>query len=599
LSFSIIGMEISFGNPVFYRCVLVMMFVCTITSTTVAQKKKKEVASAVPSVKLREAEFYFTEGEKHFILEDYAKALIYYQKSLDVHADNATVHYKIAEVLSRSNKRDDLTRASISIEQALSMERKNKYFYLLAAQIYTNLSRFDQAAATYETLFTEVPNTQEYLYELAAVYQYANKKEDALKAYTRAETYFGVNEMASLQKVKLLFELTRNEEAMREASAIVAALPDEETIIVAVAELLSQNQAKPQAITILENFTRENAQAASASLLLAGLYRDTNREAEARTLLLASFNDTELEFTSKLIVLGTYNAELNQNRAKNVVDADKEKFVLALFELLEKQHAGEEAVHVLGGDLYLTLDKKEEAQKQYLAAIHAGSTTFEVWQNLLYLELQLERFDDVIIHSEKALEYHPNQAMVYYFNGLAQLRKRKNQDAAVSLEQAKKLAASNAAMVSDINGMLGDAYNALKQYEKSDKAYDDALAFNTQNEVILNNYSYYLALRKVNLDKAERMSAQLIKNNPENATYLDTYAWVLYVREKYKDARKVMEKAIGTGMASATHFEHYGDILFKLGDVENAVKQWEKAKNMLTTSSEVLNKKIANRKIYE
>lgn len=592
-------MKFSVCNHISYRLIFLLVLTGLVGTPAFSQKKKKDTSAAVPSVKLREAEFYFTEGEKHFILEDYAKALIYYQKSLDVHADNATVHYKIAEVLSRSNKRDDLTRASISIEQALAMEQKNKYFYLLAAQIYSSLSRFDQAAQTYETLFTAVSGTQEYLYELAAMYQYANKKEDALKAYTRAETFFGVNEMASLQKIKLLLELNRKDDALAEANTLVNALPEEENIIVAVSELLSQHEAKPNAITILENFTRLNAQAGSARLLLAGLYRDTNREVEARQLLLTSFNDTELEYTSKLIVLGTYNAELNQNRTKKIVDAEKEKFVLELFGLLEKQHGGEEAVHVLGGDLYLTLDKKEEAQKQYLAAIHAGSTTFEVWQNLLYLELQLERFDDVIIHSEQALEYHPNQAMVYYFNGLAQLRKKKNEEASASLEQAKKLAASNAAMVSDINGMLGDAYNALKQYDKSDKAYDDALAFNTHNDVILNNYSYYLALRKANLEKAERMSTQLVKNNPDNATYLDTHAWVLYVREKYKDARKVMEKALGTGMASATHFEHYGDILFKLGDVENAVKQWEKARNMLTTRSETLNKKIANRKIYE
>jgi tetratricopeptide (TPR) repeat protein len=205
----------------------------------------------------------------------------------------------------------------------------------------------------------------------------------------------------------------------------------------------------------------------------------------------------------------------------------------------------------------------------------------------------------VINHSEKALEYFPNQSMLYYFNGIANIRKRKNKDAAVSLEQAKKLSSANPKMVSEINGLLGDAYNATKEYDKSDKAYDEALVYNPSNDLILNNYSYFLAVRKSNLEKAERMSAQLVKNNPENATYLDTYAWVLYVREKYRDAKKAIEKAISTGMATATHIEHYGDILFKLGEVENAVKQWEKAKSMLSTSSEILNKKIANRKIYE
>lgn len=94
------------------------------------------------------------------------------------------------------------------------------------------------------------------------------------------------------------------------------------------------------------------------------------------------------------------------------------------------------------------------------------------------------------------------------------------------------------------------------------------------------------------------MSTQLVRDNPDNAVYLDTHAWVLYAREKYKEARKFMERAIATGDANATHFEHYGDILFKLGDVNGAVTQWEKAKQA-DADNELLNKKIANRKIYE
>ena len=573
--------------------------ICLMPATSTAQKKKKEEGSPVASVKLREAEFYFTEGEKHFILEDYSKALIYYYKSLDIDPANATVYYKIAQVLSKSEKREDLQKAVQNIEQALVLQKKNKYFYLLAAELYANLTVFDKAAQTYETMFVELLDSREHLFELAAIHQYAGKKEEAIKVYTRAENFSGVNDISSLQKTKLYFELGKNDEAIREGEKLMNAFPDDEQFTVAVAELASQYSLKDKAIAYLEKYISEYKPASSAQMLLAGLYRDTNQEDKARQLLIAAFSDADLELNSKLIVLGTYNAELDQARNKKQYDARKESFALELFSMLEKQYAEQEAVHILGGDLYMMLDKKPEAQKQYLAAIKYGATSFEVWQNLLYLEMQLEQFDNVITHSEQAMEFHPNQAMVYYFNGMANLRKKKNKDAAVAFEQAKKLAASNPSMLSEINGMLGDAYNASKEYEKSDKAYDEALSLNESNDVILNNYSYYLALRKANLEKAEKMSALLIKNNPNNATYLDTYAWVLYVREKYKDAKKVMEKAIATGLASATHFEHYGDILFKLGDVENAVKQWEKAKNMLTTSSETLNKKIANRRIYE
>ena len=574
-----------------------VMVVCT--TVTSAQRKKKASESPIASVKLREAEFYFTEGEKYFILEDYAKALIYYQKALEINPENATVHYKIAEVLASSEKQEDLAKATLSIEQALSLERKNKYYYLLAARIYSNLTRFDKAALTYETMLREVAGTEEYLYELAAVYQYANKPEEAIKVYNRAEAFFGINETTALQKQRIYFDLGKNEEAFKEGEKLIKAFPDEEQFIVGFAEILSQYGFKERAIPLLEKFIAENAVAPNASMLLAGLYRDTNRENQARELLVNVFNNPDVDLSSKLIVLGTYNAEINLNKEKKRSDPAKEKFVVELYTKLEKDYPDHPNVLIVGGDLFLSLGKNSEAQQHYLRAVDAGATNFEVWQNLLYLELRLEQYENVVRHAERAIEYFPNQAMLHYFNGLACLRLRKHRDAIASMEQAKKLSASNLSMVGELNGLLGDAYNSTKEYDKSDKAYDEALAFNPNNDVVLNNYSYFLAIRKSNLEKAEKMSSLLIKNNPENATYLDTYAWVLYTREKYKDAKKVMEKAINSGMASATHFEHYGDILFKLGEVERAVQQWEKAKSMLTSSNETLNKKIANRKIYE
>jgi tetratricopeptide (TPR) repeat protein len=575
------------------------MFMVVCTTMGVAQRKKKTSESPIASVKLREAEFYFTEGEKYFILEDYAKALIYYQKALEINPGSATVHYKIAEVLSSSEKQEDLVKAALSVEQALSLERKNKYFYLLAARIYSNLTRFDKAAQIYEMMVREVSGTEEYLYELAVVYQYGNKPEEAIKVYNRAEAYFGINETTALQKQRIYFDLGKNEEAFKEGEKLIKAFPEEEQFIVGFAEILSQYGFKEKSIPLLEKFIQENKVAPNASMLLAGLYRDTNRENQARDLLRDVFNNPDVDISSKLIVLGTYNAEINQNKEKKQSDPAKEKFVLELFAKLEKDYPDHPNVLIVGGDLYLSLGKNTEAQQHYLRAVDAGATNFEVWQNLLYLELRLEQYENVVRHAERAIEFFPNQAMLHYFNGLAYLRTRKYKDAISSMEIAKKLSASNPSMTGELNALLGDAYNSTKEYEKSDKAYDEALTFNPNNDIVLNNYSYFLAIRKSNLEKAEKMSTLLIKNNPENATYLDTYAWVLYSREKYKDAKKVIEKAINSGMASATHFEHYGDILFKLGEVERAVQQWEKAKSMLSSSNETLNRKIANRKIYE
>lgn len=571
----------------------------TAAGTAVAQRKRKNNEELQASgIRLREAEFYFTEGEKFFILEDYAKALLYYQRTLEIIPENATVHYKVAEVLSQSNKQDDLLKASLSMENALKLEKKNKYFYLLAANLYSSLTKFDKAAETYEALIKEVKGSEEYLYELAAVYQYANKFDDAIRTYNRAENALGINEVSSIQKMRLYLEQGKTKEGIIEGEKLVNAFPDEERYAMAFAEVLAQKNMRGEAIKYLEKFAAQNTDAGNVKMLLAGMYRDNRQEDKARPLLLTLFDDNTVELGSKLIVLGAYNTELNQNKARNQSDPEKEKFALSLLEKLEKSSASDPNVHILGGDLYLSTGNVREAQREYLQAIDLGNVNFEVWENLLYLETQSEQFDNVIKHSDEALVMFPNQGVLHYFNGYAYLRKRQFSEAIASLEQARKLSSANTKLLSELNTMLGDAYNAMKAYDKSDKAYDEALLINPNNDAVLNNYSYYLALRKSNLEKAEKMSALLTKNNPDNPTFLDTYAWVLYTRQKYKEARKVIERAIFTGNANATHFEHYGDILFQLGDVTGAVQQWEKARG-LNANSELLNKKIANRKIYE
>ena len=131
------------------------------------------------------------------------------------------------------------------------------------------------------------------------------------------------------------------------------------------------------------------------------------------------------------------------------------------------------------------------------------------------------------------------------------------------------------------------------------KAYDEALMYNDKNVVVLNNYSYFLSLEKKDLKKAERMSAQCIKLEPDNATYLDTYAWIFFVQGNYTLAKIYIARALEKDKpTSAELVDHYGDILFMNGDKEKAVEQWKKAKEM-GKDSEILNRKIAEQQYIE
>jgi tetratricopeptide (TPR) repeat protein len=557
---------------------------------------KKNADAVLAQSALRASEFDFIEAQKYFILEDYAKALLYFERALEFNPQNATIHYKIAEVLAKGNKSEDLTKAVISIEKALKLEKKNKYFYSLASSIYAGLNEFGKAEKALETMMAEISGQEEFLYELAALYVFDKKPAEAIKIYEKAEQLLGINELSSLQKQRLYFEQGKVEEAIKEGEKLLETYPDEERYVLAFAETLSNYKQSSKAIRCVEQYLNTNPGSGNAKVVLAVLLRENGQESKSRDLLNFIFEDPTIEANGKLMLAGPYCELVIQNRSKNIDDLELQEFTVGVMKKLTASYPKESAFHTLAGDLYLSLKMEREAQLEFIKATQSGSS-FDAWQNLFYLDSQLNQFDSLIIHTENALEYFPNQATVYYFNGYGQFRKNRFKEAVGSLEQAKRLSAENQSFIGEINGMLGDAYNGLKEYQKSDKAYEDALAVDPNNSLILNNYSYYLALRKENLDKAEKMSALLIKNNSNNASFLDTYAWVLFMKGNYKEAKKVMEKAISSDEATATHFDHYGDILFQLKDVEAAIEQWNKAK-ALSPDHELLDKKIENKKLY-
>lgn len=239
-----------------------------------------------------------------------------------------------------------------------------------------------------------------------------------------------------------------------------------------------------------------------------------------------------------------------------------------------------------------------KALENYKKAIALGASNFNTWQQTIQIEVKLERYKEAIADGEKAMELYPNQPGLCWFVGNAYLAEKDYQMAVEILERGKKLSSANEELKSYFNAQLGDTYNSLKNHQKSDESYEAALAYDPNNDHVLNNYSYFLSLRKEKLDLAKKMSSKLVAQNPDNATYLDTHAWVLYVRGELEESKHYIEKAVESEDISGTIIEHYGDILFKLGDVDSAVKQWLKAKGMDETS-DLIDKKIADRKLYE
>ncbi len=563
----------------------------------IAQKKKKkknqevqteEVQVPVSQEDKRKAELYHSDAEKYFILDDYAKAFVMYQQALKFDPQNATAYYRIAQIFLKS---DDIEKALFNADHAVKLDPQNKYFYLLQAEIYTKQSNFSKAAETYETMIQKCEKTNEYLFELAALYIYQENYEKALGIYSRIEEEFGLNEQVTAQKQKLYLKQSNLDKAIEEGQKLIDAYPGESRYILNLVDILVSNNKTDEAIPVLEELLINDPDNSRALLLLADIYRKKGNNEKSNIYLNKAFEKPDLDIQPKLQVLAGFMQQLP--------NSDIEILAKSLGEKIISAHPDDFRAFEINGDLAMRLSDDAQAVDYFKKSIDLGSSNYSTWQNVLQLESKQELFKNVIKDGEKALELFPNQAVVCWFLGTAYLMEKDNEAAVEVLERGKKLSASDDNLKSIFNAQLGDAYNNVKNYKKSDECYEAALAYEPDNDHVLNNYSYFLSLRKEKLDLAKKMSSKLVSRNPEDATFLDTHAWVLYMRGEFEEAKKYIEKAVNIeDDLSGTIIEHYGDILFKLGDVDSAVKQWQKAKGMDETS-ELIDKKIADRKLYE
>lgn len=271
-----------------------------------------------------------------------------------------------------------------------------------------------------------------------------------------------------------------------------------------------------------------------------------------------------------------------------------------LFQTLLEQHPEDIDLKLMYGGLLMAQGKTEEAKFQFQLVTEMEPSNAGAWQQLLNLALKGEDIPEVIRICTACMELFPESPEYYFYLGIAYYQQQKYQEALNTYYAGLNIIPKeNLPLKSDFYGQIGDIYYQMGQLDQAYKAYDEALKYNDKNVVVLNNYSYFLSLEKKDLKKAERMSAQCIKLEPDNATYLDTYAWIFFVQGNYTLAKIYIESALEKDKTkSAELVDHYGDILFMNGDKEKAVEQWKKAKEM-GKDSEILNRKIAEQQYIE
>ena len=570
-------------------CLITSVFV---TENTQAQRRNKDrdkepEKSETTSLRLEE-ESLATEGMKFMMKDEPERALPIFQKLAQSSGNDPASHYLLATALIKLEKFDD---AIVSAKKAFDLDKENTYYSQQLAELYAKRRKYPEAATIYEKLLQKNPGNIQYGVELAAVYVFNDQFDKAIDTYNVLEKSLGVTEEITHQKEQLYLRQNNLDKALAEAKKLIAAEPGEVSYLVELAEMLIANERIVEAVAPLEEALKVNPDEAQAHVLLADIYRRNGDVEKCNQELKLVFANPNLDSDPKIRVLSGYLTMLKTEAEVNEA--------VTLAKQLVETHPNEARTNVVYADLLMRQSKKAEARDLYAKAARIDGSVFQVWGAILQLDSDLNQVDSMLVHSEKALEVFPNQGIFWYSNGTAQLAKKNFREALSSFEESLKLIGDKPELIPVIHAQMGDAYNGLGDHEKSDAAYELSLKDNPNNDYVLNNYSYYLSLRGEKLDLALKMSEKLVQAHQDNPTYLDTHAWVLYVRKDYKKAKEFLERAmVDTTSVSGTIVEHYGDVLFKLGERDNAVAQWKKAKSMGETT-ELLDKKIATGALHE
>jgi tetratricopeptide (TPR) repeat protein len=524
------------------------------------------------------------------------KAVQLYQQCLKLDPQNGAAHFELSKLFHQSQQ---FGPAVDHAKRAVAADKTNIWYRFLLADLYEQGRMPAEAATVYRGITEQWPERYEVYFDLANALANSDKVAEAQKVYADMEKRFGLTEELITNEFGMLMNAGKMDDAEQLVQRAVVARPKEPQYLGMLAELYDQKGEHEKALTYYKRALEMDPGNSMLRIALAEHYYGTGRMEEAYNELGEAFRDPEMDIDAKMQVLIGFFEMTNREGEGPNDRADLIRRSYTLIDALEQAHPESGKPHTIHGDFLLRDGRYEEARAEFRKALVNEQDRFPIHLQLLQLDLQLGDHQALHTDAEAAIALFPTSPELYLYNGIALSQLGQHEAAIEALVTGRDLVVDNPPLLAQFWSSLGDAYNDAKQFSKSDLAYDKALAMEPNNTGTLNNYAYYLSLRKDQLEKAERMSRRANELQPGSATYQDTYAWVLFQMGRYADARSWMEKALaGTAEPDGVLLEHYGDILFELGDRSAAMEQWKLAQAK-GDASEVIGRKITEGKRVE
>lgn len=501
--------------------------------------------------------------------------------------------------LSYTTYSDTLGRAlgDSLLRKAVKADPQNVYFKETLATYLANNADYREAIDLYEEL-ADAKEDGETLTTLIWLYKTSGDYAGAIRTIDRLERIEGKSEQLSLEKFQTYLAMKDDEHAYRAIEDLCAEYPYDLRYRVLMGDLYDQNGYHEQALLIYKDVLTAEPDNSYAQISLLAYYKAAQADSLYLDLLHRVVLNPRTQSGARIEALRGYM----EDNLRHGADSTQ---VLRLFNQALAQPQEDRSIAELKAyyvsEKQMPVDSLLDCMRTILR-IEPDYTKARL-QELLIM-LQRDSMQQVAHICREGELYDPSEITFYYYEGTALYRMGRDNEAIRQLQRGTERIdeSTDKTTASDLYALLGDVLHERKLHEEAYAAYDRALEYNEDNTFCLNNYAYFLSLDGIRLDQAERMSRKTIEAEPDEATYLDTYAWILYLKKDYAQAYEYIREALNLAEESAENaslFHHAGDIAYRLGNRAQALSYWKKALQLTTdrTARRIIQRKVWRKRI--
>ncbi len=487
---------------------------------------------------------------------------VLFERCIEMDSLQPLAYFELSKLMASMG---NLPLALALASDARYLSKEDEAFILHLGSLYSATGMADSALGVLQSIRSTYPKSPALLYSLSGAYLETGNLAGADSAVSALLSVVPRNEQAIFRKYQLLLLQSKFVEAKKLLVWHARKYPEHYKFHSALGEYFANFDQVSEAFASFSKMASLRPDLPVSFLGMVRFYAQNDTLDALIPLTVSLLSDDSITAREKMqFLFATVNDSLIVGRNAS--------YLLKALDAASVALPNEGGIYMLYSDYYKNLGNYGKAESYLEKLTSFRKEDCGLWSQRIILLSQASDYGKLREVSTDALKYCTSSPIIYLFKAMAETELHLFTDAVSSVKSALPFVGTEKKIQSTFYALLGSAYNGLKEFSLSDDFFRLAISLSPNDYGTLNNYSYFLSLRNQDLLQAEKMILRCLDNEPDNVTYLDTYAWVLFKLNRFSEAAAVMEKVFAKPVESVEVFSHFVQILYSSGNRERADK---------------------------